>query len=200
MEGAMKTKAFFIVCLLFAHGFSLASVSVGTAGIRVPTEFYQICAWVPTEDKGNKELFACVADTRTERRIVITDQGEGLCMLQDREASKPNRWWVLGTKMKASHGGGYLAYDPSGKDAKVFLSRETMKAGVGTDWTIRKGVHSRVIQAASGEVKGWYLDLEAYEEEGKDGRSATAYRLILRKDGEGTAVHITQLYADAPAR
>lgn len=179
----MKGKTVFLVGVLFALGFCLAYVSVGTAGIRAPTNFYEICASIPRKDRGNLQLCASVK----ERQLDLTGGPERLCDYRERNESRPNRWLVLGTKIKASVGGGYLAYDLSGKDPKVFLTRDTMKAGVGTDWTIRRSNRKddfrEFIKAASGKVKGWYLDLEG---EG-------VYDLILRQDGEETKVYIKQL-------
>jgi hypothetical protein len=120
---------------------------------------------------------------------------------EDREEAGPDRWYVLGTKIKPSVGGGYLAYDPSGKDPRVYLSHD---AEEGTDWKIGERSEAKyvyrygVTQAVSGKVKGWYLDVEEYEEEGEDGRTATAYRLVLRKEVARTKVHVTQLYSYRP--
>jgi hypothetical protein len=78
----------------------------------------------------------------------------------------------------------------------VFLSPE---AGEGTDWLIgdrkegQNNVRYGVVRAASGEVKGWYLDVEE-QEEGKDGGTAITRRLVLRRDVARTQVHATQLY------
>ena len=68
-----------------------------------------------------------------------------------------DRWYILGTQVKSSTGGGYLAYDPKGADNAV-----TLKAapGEGTEWSIavpRKEEQKAVIRAASGSKKGWYL-------------------------------------------
>jgi hypothetical protein len=72
-----------------------------------------------------------------------------------------DRWYILGTQIKSSVGGGYLAYDPGGTDTAV-----TLKAapGEGTEWSVAvpgKGSRSEgqkaVIRAATGPKKGWYL-------------------------------------------
>jgi hypothetical protein len=42
-------------------------------------------------------------------------------------------------------------------------------------------------------VKGWYLDVEECEEKGKDGKTVTGYRLVLRKDVAHTTVHINRI-------
>jgi len=98
----------------------------------------------------------------------------------------PGRWYIDGTRIKSSVGGGYLAYDPSGKDPKVFLSPTPPKD---VDWAIRvpgkthfeegKGA---VIQAGSGKLKGWYLTVQEIEETRPDGKSITASRLVLAKN------------------
>jgi hypothetical protein len=171
MEGAMKTKAICIVCMLLALGFCLTAASLSTAGISVSTRFFEIIVYADER----KEQY--VEDA--SGRLAFTNQGERLCDWKDRETPKSNRWLILGTKIKGSVGGNYLAFDNSGKDHRVFLSRETMKDGVGTDWTIRlmqneRQLHFHRIQAATGEVKGWDLDIEEYEKEGADGKTTTA--------------------------
>jgi hypothetical protein len=74
-----------------------------------------------------------------------------------------DRWYVLGTQIKSSVVGGYLAYDAAGKDPKVFL---VAKPGDGTEWSIdepgksREGVRG-TIRAAAGPMKGWVLEIDA---------------------------------------
>jgi hypothetical protein len=194
----MKSKAILLVGTVLALGFCLAAASMSTAGISVRTQFVEIL-W--STDEWRNEQYVHV----TDGRLAFTDQGERLCDWDDRETPKPNRWSILGTKIKASVGGGYLAYDTSGKDHRVFLSRETMKDGVGTDWTIRlvqdeRQLHFHRIQAASGGVRGWDLDLEECEKEGADGETTTACRLILRKGVAQSKVDIKALCADRPVR
>jgi hypothetical protein len=84
-------------------------------------------------------------------------------------------------------GGRRLAYDPEarGKDqGAVFLGRGG--PGPGTEWLLTQlegepGVYT--VQAASGTVKGWYLDVEAKGKEFKDrkGKQAMTYRVFLRE-------------------
>jgi hypothetical protein len=164
----------------------------------VRTEFVEIMV---SADEQHKEQYV----EARGGRLAFTERGERLCHWDDRETPKANRWYILGTKIKGSVGGNYLAYDPSGRDCRVFLSRETMKAGVGTDWTVRlmqneRQLHFHRIQAVSGEVKGWDLDIEEYEKEGAHGKTTTAYRLVLRKGLAQSKVDIKQLYADRPVR
>ena len=75
-------------------------------------------------------------------------------------------WYIVGGKFKNSLTGGYLAYDPAGKIPELSL---VDKAGPGTDWTVTvkkgRGEERGTIQAAEGNVKGWYLIVE------KDGLS-----------------------------
>ena len=191
----MKTKALFIACILLALGFCLAATSLSTAGIMARTGFVQIIVF--RYERGKEQY---VEDAGG--RLAFTEQGEGLSDWKDRDTPKPNRWQVLGMKIKGGTGY-YLAYDTSGKDHRVFLSRETMKDGVGTDWTIRlmenaRQLHYHRIQAASGKVKGWDLDIEEYETEGADGETTTAYRLVLRKGDAQSKVDIKDLLADRP--
>jgi hypothetical protein len=78
----------------------------------------------------------------------------------DRQAA-PDKWYVDGGRLKSSVGGGYLAYDASGKDPKVFLAS---KPGRGAEWD--SVVHRRresdyaTVRAASGPFKGWYLNVK----------------------------------------
>jgi hypothetical protein len=97
----------------------------------------------------------------------------------------PDRWYILGTKIKSSDGGGYLAYDPTGKDNRVFL---TAKPTEGTEWSmiLRKrspgDEEHGVIRAATGPRKGWYLDVEETEENARDDGAKTVRRLVLVKE------------------
>ena len=94
------------------------------------------------------------------------------------------RWYIEGTRIKSSVGGGYLAYDPSGKDPKVFLSPEPPKDA---DWALsvpgknHEGTRA-VIRAGSGKLKGWYLAVEEVEGTRPDGKTVTTSRLVLAKD------------------
>jgi hypothetical protein len=170
----------------------LAAASVCAAGIHAPTEFFRITAWVD----GNQ--------TRKQVHVRVLDGqlafagGRPSSDWEDREQTRPERWYVLGTKIKSSMGRGYLAYDPSGKDPRVYLSRT---AGEGTDWKIsdrdegKNGFNDPaygVTQAASGQVKGWYLDVEEGEE-GKDGKTTSVSGLVLRKDVAHTKVHTNRI-------
>src|SRR5262245_46367511 len=139
---------------LVALALVLAACSVCAAGIYAPTAFFGITAWVD----GNQ--------TRKPEHVRVQDgqlafgEGKPWSDWKDREEPRPDRWYVLGRKIKSSVGRGYLAYDPSGQDPRVYLSRT---AGEGTDWKIsdrdegRPGFNNPaygVTQAASGEVKG----------------------------------------------
>ena len=73
------------------------------------------------------------------------------------DADHPAHWYLLGTRIKCSYGGGYLAYDAAGKDSKTFLAT---KPGPDTDWRIeglandeRREEVRGVIRAASGPKK-----------------------------------------------
>src|SRR4051794_11106307 len=52
------------------------------------------------------------------------------------ETDAPDRWYVLGSKIKSSVAGQYMAYDPSGKDNRVFLASKPEREG--TDWVVRR--------------------------------------------------------------
>ena len=91
-----------------------------------------------------------------------------------------DRWYVAGTKIKSSLGGGYLAYDATGKSNRVFL---TADMGEGTDWLIGRSRHEGergTIQAASGPLQGWFLCVE-----GAGGEPGLGRRVVLGKDPAG---------------
>ena len=56
-------------------------------------------------------------------------------------------WYFEGTRIKSATGRGYLAYDPSGKDNRVFLAP---RPGRDTEWRIRSWR-----EGTGGEVLGW---------------------------------------------
>jgi len=96
-----------------------------------------------------------------------------------------DRWYVLGTLIKSSVGGGYLAYDLTGESNAVVLK---FWPGQGTEWSIAvpsKGLDSEgkkaVIRVAKGPKKGWYLTIAEVEVE-KDGRKVFVRRPVLSKD------------------
>ena len=80
--------------------------------------------------------------------------------MPDRKAA-PDKWYVDGGRLKSSVGGGYLAYDVSGKDPKVFLASGP---GGGAEWDIvvhrRRESDYATVRAANGPFKGWYLNLK----------------------------------------
>lgn len=106
----------------------------------------------------------------------------------------PDRWYVMGTKIKSSVGGGYLAYDHSGDHPAVFLAPKP--DGEGTHWIVKRpeGRLKRknekrsldeewgTLQAASGPLKGWFLDVEEKEEQRDDGTLVTVRRFVLSKE------------------
>jgi hypothetical protein len=108
-----------------------------------------------------------------------------LGLLED-DSDAPERWYILGSQIKSSSGGGYLAYDPEGKSNRVFLSRE---AGKGTDWTVslehfdreEKARERGPVTAYRGPMAGWALDVEKVREKLEDGDSVTVRRLVLSK-------------------
>jgi hypothetical protein len=187
----MKIKGIFILCVILALGLGLAAVPVGTAGIHAPTDFFGII--VQGEATRNPE-YVRVIDQRLDLTTLRLDTG-----WKDRSTPKPERWSILGTKIKTSIGRAYLAYDPSGKDSRVYLSR---KAGPGTDWQFGKqdkkdhDLLMAVPQAASGKVKGWYLGAEEYEDKsGAVGQPETAFRLVLCKERTKAKVYVFRVYA-----
>jgi hypothetical protein len=179
---------------LLALVLALGVASVCAAGVSAPTNFFRI--YVALKQKGKTEFASVYLHVRvTDGRLGLSRRGDRGD--EEKPRAAPGRWYLLGTKIKSSVGGGYLAYDPSGKDPRVFLSPT---AGEGTDWTIRGpgGVKFTnwlgAVQAASGKVKGWHLDCEEYERKGEGGKVTTAYRLVLRKAAPRTDVRVDRVY------
>jgi hypothetical protein len=87
------------------------------------------------------------------------------------EVLSPERWR-----------GRYLAYDPDakGKDkGAVFLAA---KSGPGTKWLVERVKGSKyTVRAASGKLKGWYLDVAEKGQEATDGRGrrSAVYKVFL---------------------
>jgi hypothetical protein len=149
--------------LLLALALSLAVVTVCAAGIG--TNRFTIS----TAGKGHPGDFLAV----DEGDLTLGGSNFG-AVSDNRDAA--DRWYIAGSKIKSSVGGGYLAYDPTGKNKRVFLSAKPTE---GTDWYVGVGNRAQegdrgVIRAMSGPLKGWYLDAAEAEEkqataEGKTG-------------------------------
>jgi hypothetical protein len=149
----------------------LAIASVCAAGIG--TNRFNITI----RSKGNdRKVFLAVADGE------LTLGSSTFGSVSDNEDAA-DRWYITGTRIKSSSGGGYLAYDPSGKDPRVFL---TSRPGKGTDWTVGIGARAPegergVIRAAAGKRKGWYLTVEVTREKDGNGKTVRVCRFTLAK-------------------
>jgi hypothetical protein len=157
--------------LLLALPVCLAVVSVCAAGIG--TNRFTISI-----DKRHASEFLTV------RQGELTLGGSTFGSVSDNQDAA-DRWYIAGCKIKSSAGGGYLAYDPTGRSNRVFLRPEP---GEGTDWFVGVGGRARegergAIQAASGPLKGWYLDVSVREEppQTAEGRKATRTVPVLSK-------------------
>jgi hypothetical protein len=129
--------------------FLLLSLAVVPTRAGIPTDNFTI-------DAGQTSYL-----TVTKGELVV---GKATLRNSQERRPAPERWLVLGTKIKSSVEDRYLAYDASGKDPRVFL---TSVKGEGTEWIVsvpdksRDSEGKRVhLQAASGPMKGWYLCLE----------------------------------------
>jgi len=97
-------------------------------------------------------------------------------------AAKGVGWISRGNgKIEADNEGGNLAYDLDGKDKTVRFSRRSAwpsstEPHEASQWVLTGGT----VQAAEGELKGWYLDYDPEELklEG-NGENYVGYRLIL---------------------
>jgi hypothetical protein len=135
----------------------------------------------------NRYVIACQFEKSRYEYVTVTEGrltvGKASERKDDQDA--PDRWYILGTQIKSSDGGGYLAYDPSGKDNRVFL---TARPAEGTEWSLSLRKRSPgdeehgVVRAATGPRKGWYLDVEEIEEKVSDDEARTVRRLVLVKE------------------
>lgn len=135
----------------------------------------------------NRYIISCRVEKSGYEYVAVTKGrltvGKASNRKDDQDA--PDRWYILGTKIKSSDGGGYLAYDPSGKDNRVFL---TPTPTAGTEWSMSLRKRSPgdeehgVIRAATGPRRGWYLDVEEIEEKTSDDATKTVRRIILAKE------------------
>lgn len=166
---------------LLAFALALVIVTTGSAGVMLPTKFFKLEVH---KSKGRPVYLRVTAG-----RIDLTSE-RPWSDEKDRNEARPDRWEVFGTKIKASEDGRYLAYDPTGKDPRVFLSREN---GEGTTWLIETSGYYWTFKPVYGKVKNWHLGVEEYEEKGEGGKPGTASRLVLRKDAGTTKVSLTKL-------
>jgi hypothetical protein len=102
-------------------------------------------------------------------------------------------WYIDGTRLKSASGCGYLAYDLSGKDSRVFL---VPKPGGNTEWKVTDiekhgkshtpgdivGWHA-YFQVGKGKYTGRYLSLEEDRPMAKGRqRNRPVYRAIVSSD------------------
>ena len=150
----------------------------------VPTRHYKIAAkssdgnaGMLCVEKGSLEL-----GSRSKEENFLDKDGE----LDIRDT--PDGWFVLGTKVKSSVGGGYLAYDPTGKHNRLVLASKAEDAG--TDWIIRKakpdvkkGRGERgILQAAAGPLKDRFLDVGVMDVTQSDGTIISSRCFVLSKE------------------
>jgi len=152
----------------------LAVASLSAAG--VPTKLFYITA---SEGKEGAKYLAV-----REGRLSLGSHTGGI----NDAKPDPCRWYVLGTQIKSSGEGLYLAYDPSGEVKEVSLAPKP--DGALTEWVIRRGSGEgknkarneeygwASLQAASGPLKGYFLDVERLEGEPEE---ANAFRFVLRE-------------------
>ena len=105
---------------------------------------------------------------------------EGWWLYEDKAVRLPGSPGLAPEKWR----GNYLAYDPeaTGKDQGAVFLDEKDKSG--SKWLLKRVTEEKfelyTIQAASGKVKGWYLDVAEEGEEFKDRKGkANAYRVFL---------------------
>jgi hypothetical protein len=129
----------------------------------------------------------------------LFDTADGIVRLQNRTLTLENggdpaygRWYILATQIKSSMGKGYLAYDLTGKDARLFLAA---KPGENTEWSItlmrdprEKEGQLATIRVANGPMKGWSICLESSAGAGgaravlaPKGKRLTAERIVWHR-------------------
>jgi hypothetical protein len=170
---------------LLALPLALAVVSVCGAGIG--TNRFNISI----RSKGsNREVFLAVADGR------LTLGNSTFSSVSDNEDAA-DRWYITGTRIKSSTGAGYLAYDPSGRSPRVFL---TPRPGKGTDWTVGIGEGARegargVIRAAAGKRKGWYLSVEVTRVNDGNGNTVRVRRRFILAKAPAQKLEAERIYS-----
>jgi len=87
-------------------------------------------------------------------------------------------WYIDGTRIKAASGDGYLAYDLSGKDNKVFL---VPKPGDNTDWKVT-ATEIRGPSGKPGDVEGYRSSF--YAAAGKLAGKSLCLQTLKPKEGE----------------
>lgn len=154
-----------MVCrLLCAWWIVFTTTSVCVAGY--PTNRFSIR--IPNQNVSRQKSFLSVVDGR----VALT--GSSLGRVSD-NANAPDRWFIDGARIKCSTGG-YLAYDPSGNDPAVVVVATPAE---GIEWKVslkrREGSERGVLEAATGAMKGWSLDVEelSLPDSGKPSSPAT---------------------------
>jgi hypothetical protein len=147
----------------------IAMMSVCIAGY--PTNRFSI--QIPGRRVQGLKSFLSVVDGR----VVVT--GSSLGRVAD-NADAPDRWYIDGSRIKCSRGGGYLAYDATGEDPTVFVTT-TLPEGI--EWKIalkrREGSERGVLEAATGAMKGWSLDVDELPSESGKSPSPASLRVFL---------------------
>jgi hypothetical protein len=110
----------------FVLGVVVAVLAVSMAGGSVPSSTCDITFKVP---KGRKAYLAVVdckliaaATWKTPKTAKARDRTSWI-------------WYMDGSRLKSASGCGYLAYDLSGKDKRVFL---VAKPGKNTEWNVSR--------------------------------------------------------------
>src|SRR5262245_33586997 len=123
----------------------------------------------------------------------LFDTADGKVRLQNRmleldDSGEPayGRWCILGTQIKSSMGKGYLAYDLTGKEPRLFMAA---KPGRNTEWSItlvrdpkEKAGNLGTLHVANGPMKGWSICLE--DSTGAGGARPGGDRLVLAPKGK----------------
>ena len=172
----MKCRLFLLGLVAAALGASLADIPA-RAGFKLPYYVYRIS--VPEVGPlGIVKGQAYLLKKEQAGKWARNREGRG----EYSWAAKGVGWISRGNgKIEDDNENGFLTYDPEGKDKTVRFSRRSARPSStgqheASQWVLAGGS----VQAAEGELKGWYLDydpeelkLEGYNE------NYVGHRLIL---------------------
>jgi hypothetical protein len=108
---------------LLAVAAVLAAASLSAAGISVSTRFFKI-----TVDAGRQRKVEYARATRG--RLALSERG-GWSDWEDREESRPDRWYVLGMKIKSSTGAATWPTTPPARTGACSCRRRRARAPTG---------------------------------------------------------------------
>lgn len=142
--------------------------------------FASLVLFVPVVLAGfptNRFVIYVERDPFRQQRTLAAVKGEawfataGFGMVHDAKLQF-DEWYLDGTRIKNCADGSYLAYDPNGKNPKLFTVPEPP---AGVEWRIQlkkspSAYQRGTIEAATGAVAGWKLDTDEPPENNPNSR------------------------------